>query len=130
MPRSFSQSTAELTVQVAEAICIKQGCDSQFVQDFCDLSAGQATAALELAVDIGLVAKSDNVFQPESPFIKFLCTPEEAKKAAILRVLLESYEPFLKFRERLLATGSVDSAAQQTKIILNLNARILRYIYL
>ena len=122
MPRSFSQSTAELTVQVAEAVCIKQGCDSQFVQDFCDLSAAQAAAALDLAVDIGLVIKSGDNFEPDSPFIKFLCTPEEAKKAAILRILLESYDPFLKFRERLLATGSVDNAAQQTKIMLDLDA--------
>ncbi|WP_447928710.1 hypothetical protein [Vreelandella sp. EE27] len=122
MPRSFSQSTAELTVQVAEAVCIKQGCDSQFVQDFCDLSGSQANAALELAADIGLVVNLGVTFQPKSPFINFLCTPEEAKKAAILRILLESYEPFLKFRERLLATGSVDYAAQQTKILLDLDA--------
>lgn len=122
MPRSFSQSTAELTVQVAEAVCIKKECNSQFVQDFCDLSGAQVTAALELAVDIGLVVKSGTTFQPKSPLIKFLCTPEEAKKAAILRILLESYDPFLKFRERLLATGSVDNAAQQTKILLDLDA--------
>jgi hypothetical protein len=122
MPRPFSQSTAELTVQVAEAVCIKQGCTSQFVQDFCDLSGPQAVAALELAADLGLIIKSGNTFQPESPFIKFLCTPDESKKAAILRILLESYEPFLQFRERLAATGSVDNAAQQTKILLELDA--------
>lgn len=122
MPRSFSQSTAELTVQVAEAVCIKQGCDSQFVQEFCDLSSSQADAALELAADIGLVVKSGTSYQPGSPFIEFLCTPEEKHKAAILRILLESYEPFLKFRERLLATGSVDNAARQTKTLLHLDA--------
>lgn len=122
MPRSFHQSTAELTVQVAEAVCIKKGCDSQFVQSFCDLSHGQAYAALGLAVDIGLIVKEGEVFQPESPLINFLCTPDEAKKAAILRILLESYDPFLKFRDRLLAIGSADNAAQQTKIMLNLDA--------
>ncbi len=122
MPRSFSQSTAELTVQVAEAVCINQECEIQFIQDFCDLSGAQATSALELALDIGLVANDGGNYKPESPLIRFLCTPDESKKAAILRILLESYLPFIKFRERLLATDSADIAAQQTKVMLDLDA--------
>lgn len=122
MPRLFSQSTAELTVQVSEAVCINNECELQLVQDFCDLSGAQASAALGLALDLGLIKKEGNNYKPESPLIRFLCTPDVATKAAILRILLESYPPFLVFRERLNATGAVDTAAHQTKTMLQLDA--------
>jgi len=122
MPQPFSQSTAELTVQVAEAVCINQECSLGFVQEFCDLSGPQAQAALELATNIGLIKQDGDNFKPESPLIRFLCTPDESRKAAILRVLLESYAPFVTFRERLLSTASADTAAQQTKVMLDLDA--------
>lgn len=109
-------------VQVAEAVCMHEECDLQFVQDFCDLSSAQATGALELTTDIGLIRKDGDKFKSDSPLTRFLCTPDESKKAAILRVLLESYDPFVKFRERLLATNSADTAAQQTKVVLELSA--------
>ncbi|HBX59252.1 MAG TPA: hypothetical protein DEG65_03200, partial [Methylophaga sp.] len=58
----------------------------------------------------------------ESPLVRLLGTPDESSKAAILRILLECYEPFVFFRERLVATGNSDTAAQQTKVHLDLNA--------
>ena len=122
MPRPFSQSTAELTVQVAEAIFFNSECELQFVQEFCDLSSTQATNALALAVDVGFIRENGNKYVPESPLLRFICTPDESQKAAILRVLLEAYDPFIIFRERLVATGSVDLAAQQTKVKLDLDA--------
>ena len=39
-----------------------------------------------------------------------------------MRFVLESYEPFLCFRQRLKATNSADSAAQQTKALLDIQA--------
>lgn len=122
MSRIFFQSTAELMVQVAEAVCMHHECDLQFVQDFCDLSTAQASGALGLSVDIGLVRDDGNKFKSDSPLVRFLCTPDESKKAAILRILLESYAPFVTFRERLLATNSADTAAQQTIVVLDLTA--------
>ncbi|HBX59253.1 MAG TPA: hypothetical protein DEG65_03205, partial [Methylophaga sp.] len=62
MPRDFSQAAAELTVLVAEAVCIRSNCEQQFVQKFCDLSAAQATAALALATDIGLIVKVNETY--------------------------------------------------------------------
>ena len=122
MPRSFSRSTAELTIQVAEAVYVNRKCIQQFVVDFCDLSNDQAQTALELAVDIGLIKKDGANYFPDTPLIRFICTPDESKKAALLRILLESYEPFVVFRERLNSTSSVDTSAQQTKTILKLDA--------
>ena len=122
MPRAFHQATAELTIQVAEAVYVNHECDLQFVQQFCDLPSSQAMSALELAADIGLIKKDGNHYKPDSPLIKFICTPDESKKAALLRIMLEAYPPFIHFRERLIATNSADMAAQQTKSILDLNS--------
>lgn len=122
MPREFSQATAELTVLVAEAVCTKQGCDEHFIQQFCDLSSAQARAALSLARDIGLIVERNGAYSNESPLSRLLGTPDESSKAAILRILLECYEPFVIFRERLVATGNPDTAAQQTKVLLDLDA--------
>lgn len=122
MGRPFYQSTAELTVQVSEAVCISPGCNYDFAKDFCDLSSNQTSGGLNLAVDLGLIKEDNKKYYPESPFVRFLCTPNESDKAAIIRVVLESFEPFKTFRERLMATGSVDAAAQQTKVVHDLEA--------
>ncbi len=122
MPRAFYQATAELTIQVVEAVYVNHQCDLEFVHQFCDVPSSQAMNALELATDLGLIKKSGDRYKPDSPLIKFICTPDVSKKAALLRIMLESYLPFIHFRERLLATGSADTAAQQTKTILGLDS--------
>ncbi len=113
MPRSFARSTAELTIQVSEAVSVNKKCDKLFVANFCDLSSSQAQSAIELAVDIGLIKKSGTNYVPATPLIRFICTPDESEKAALLRILLESYEPFLVFRERLNSTNSIDMCSGQ-----------------
>ncbi len=54
MPRPFAQSTAELVMQVTEAVQANGKADSMFVESFCDLSPIQANNALQLAADLGL----------------------------------------------------------------------------
>jgi len=123
MPRTFFHSTAELVVQVSEATTVSINCTVDFIKSFCDISTDQASGALGLATDIGLIKKcQNNQYSPNSPITKLLSTPEESKKASALRVLLESYEPFIIFRDRLVATNSVDQAAQQTRAKLDLDA--------
>lgn len=122
MPRPFSHTTAELTVLVVEAVQVQQNADIDFVKKFCDLSEAQTRNALDLALDIGLVKFNGTEYNPGSPLLRFISNPKEVVKAALLRVLLESYEPFLIFRTRLKATNSADTAAQQTKTILDLEA--------
>lgn len=123
MPRAFSKSTAELVVQVVAAIQAAKSANSTLVQSFCDLSKSQADDALALACDLGL-AKDDGGgnFSIASHLARFLNTPEENRKAALLRIVLESFDPFLVFRERLVSTGSVDIAARQTVSLLDLSA--------
>jgi hypothetical protein len=122
MPRPFSQSTAELVMQVTEAVHANGKADSIFVQSFCDLSDAMATNALQSAADLGLLKLNGGQYSSANPIVSFVATPDEDRKAALLRVVLESYEPFVLFRNRLAATDSADTAAQQTKTILDIGA--------
>src|SRR5690349_4837887 len=119
MPRPFSHSTAELVVQVVEAVQAKSAMSAE-VQAFCDLSQSQADEALALAVDLGLIKKMGATYAPATELCRFIGTPDEARKAALMRIVLEGYEPFVTFRQRLAATGYADRAATQTKTLLDL----------
>lgn len=116
--RAFHPATAEQVIAVAEAVWAKNGADADFVSVFCDLPKQQTEEALGLAADIGLVTVTAGTFKPASPITRFTSSHEETRKAAILRVMLESYEPFSVFRERLIATNSAEKAAEQTKGLL------------
>lgn len=122
MPRAFSKSTAELVVQVVAAVQAGSSADSALVQAFCDLSPAQADDALALACDLGLLKQHGGTFKPATQLSRFLNTPDEARKAALLRIVLESFEPFVVFRQRLVATGSADQAAREVKALLELSA--------
>jgi hypothetical protein len=123
MPRDFSPATAEQVVAAVEAIVsTRQSAKAEFVASFSDITEAQAGSALELATDLGFLALDGAKYTVASPLCRFLVTPSQMEKAAVLRVLLESYEPFVVFRERLVATGSAPTAAQQTKVTLDLNA--------
>ncbi len=122
MPNIFTNTTAELVIQVVEAVQINKNTTIELIQDFCDISNKQASNALKLAQDLMLIKSNNNFFEPLGPLVKFISTPNDKRKASILRIALESYKPFVIFRERLSATGSVDTAAQQTKTMLDLDA--------
>ncbi len=123
MPRDFSPATAEQVVAAVEAVVsASQAAKAEFVASFSDLTEKQAEAALELASDLGLLTSNSGKYSLASPLCRFLVTPKQMEKAAVLRVLLESYEPFIIFRERLVATENATTAAQQTKVTLDLDA--------
>jgi len=120
--RHFAHSTAELVVQTVDAVQANGKATVDLVAQFCSLSRAQAENALDLATDLGLLKESGTEFESSNPFVRFIATPDETKKAALLRIILESYQPFVIFRERLIATDSVDTAATQTKSMLDLDA--------
>src|SRR5208283_2626685 len=113
--RAFYPATAEQVIAVAEAVWAKTTADADFVSGFCDLPKQQTEGALGLAADIGLVAVAAGTYTPASPITRFTSSHDETHKAALLRIMLESYEPFAVFRERLIATNSAEKAAEQTK---------------
>ena len=123
MPRPFSSATAEQVLLVVGAVVSKPGsADVTFVAQFCDLLDDQAENALDLSVDLGFLSKKSAKYEIASPLCKFLRTPNSKQKAAVLRTMLESYEPFEVFRKGIEASGSADTAAQQTRALLDIDA--------
>jgi hypothetical protein len=123
MPTPFYSATAEQVVSAVEAVVVNgKPTKLDFVADFSDLTKDQAEAALRLAADLKLLAHDASKYTVESFLCRFLVTPNQSHKAAVLRLVLESFAPFVMFRERLVATGAVSTAAQQTKAALSLDA--------
>ena len=126
MSRAFSRATAEQVISVVEAVVAKQlRADLDFIAEFTDLPKEQAGKALQLAVDLGFLRQSKakgEFYHTVNPLSNFLMTPKSSQKAAILRVMLESYEPFVVFRRHLQASESPDAAAQRTRTLLQLDA--------
>lgn len=120
MPRPFYQATAEQVVVVSEAVVSLGNSDVAAIAAFTDLLAATAEGALRLAADMNLLTENAGQFSIGSPLCKLLRTPQDREKAAILRVALESYEPFQVFLEEHDATGNVSDAAQRTKVKLDL----------
>ena len=124
MPKPFFHVTAELVMSVVDAIVAFSSATEEQLRDFCDISEGQAKDALGLAVDLGLIkhCSADNSYSPIKPLAIFASSGSDIQKSSMLRVLLESYQPFLCFRDRLKATNSADTAATQVKQLLGLDA--------
>lgn len=123
MSRPFSGAIAEHVVAVTQAVATANApVDATFVADFADLQPASAQGALDLAVDLGLLTKNGATYEVKSPLCRFTQSPEAAPKMALLRVLLEDYEPFRVFRSRLAATADASTAAEQTRVLLDLDA--------
>ena len=120
MPRPFFQATAEQVVTVSEAVVSLGEGEVATISAFTDLPQPTVEAALKLATDLELLTENGTKFTSASPLCKLLRTPQDREKVAILRVMIESYEPFLIFREELEATNDVTVAAKRTKAKLDL----------
>ena len=122
MPRTFSQATAEQVISVAEAaVALGASADVGLISSFVDLPTKHTEKALALAVDLRLLSETGGIFLPASPLCRLLRTPHDKERAAVLRVTIESYEPFLVYREELEATNNPTLAANRTKAILDLD---------
>lgn len=115
-------TTADNVVGAAEAVLAGRGnATAQDVANFLDLPLANAIPALELAEDLGLIRQVEETYEVASPLARLLSTPILAQRAAVLRVAVESYQPYFVFRERLHAGAeSVSAAAQQTRALLDL----------
>lgn len=121
MPGLASPTTAEHVLGAVEAIVANGGAaDPALVAAFLDTTEPRATAALEMAAELGLLVLKTARYHVSSPLCRFCCIAEQ--KAAVLRIVLEAYEPFVKFRERLVATADVGQAARQVKTLCTLTA--------
>jgi len=122
MPRQFFHVTAELVVAAVDAVHAHRAATAAQVAIFCDISIQQVGQALGLAVDLQLLSESAGTYTAKPPLAAFAGSPGDRQRSAMLRVALEAYDPFVRFRERLGITGSADTAASQTKQLLDLTS--------
>lgn len=123
MPRLFYAATAEQVVSVVEAVVVNRNpATVDSVADFSDLLRDRAEAALNLATDLNFLSLGGGRYTVVNQLSRFVSTPNQKQKAAVLRIVLESYEPFILFRERLVATNDATASAHQTKVTLELTA--------
>lgn len=123
MPRTFYSATAEQLISVIEAVILNnKQTEIIFVENFCEVSEHIARSALDLAVDIGFLKEENCSYSTNNFLCRMLITHLEDQKAAILRIQLESYEPFTKFRDRLMSTHNPEIAAKNIKTIFDFDS--------
>lgn len=124
MPQDVFPTTAEHIIAVTDAVTTREnGCDDKYVAQFIDVPQGNAQNALEMAKELGLVCKGttpNSHYFPKKPFAIYMVTAKDSQKAAVLRLVLESFEPYCVFKQRLAITGLAAAAAEQVKLIFNL----------
>ena len=114
-----SQTTAEHVLGVTEAVyAYRKPVQGPDIAAFLDITLGQAQSALGLAVDLALVSNDGSGnFTTTGPLPRLISGSEVATRAAILRIVLEPFPPFVTFEERWLSTADPAKAATQTKQI-------------
>ena len=116
-----SQTTAEHVMGAVEAVVVNgQATSLNLIAEFLGTTVPNATAAVEMAVELGLLVANGADYVVLSPLCRFTTNPEQ--KTAVLRIILENYRPFTVFRERLLATADLNASAQTAKLFCNLPA--------
>lgn len=121
MPLSLPAATAEQVVAAVEAAIANSGsCTKEFAASFTDMTPDRAEAALELACELKLLSSANATYSVAHPIAQLLRTPQDAEKAAVIRIVIEQFPPFVVFRQELDATGDASAAATRTKAKLDL----------
>lgn len=123
MPFEIPQTTAENVIAATDAVLSKPPeCDLNYIAQFIDLPVSSAEQALTIATQLGLIEKSaSSRYSAKPPFAEYLVTSRDMQKAAVMRILLENYDPYKFFKSRLELSGHPNEAAQQVKVLFALN---------
>jgi hypothetical protein len=119
MPHSVFRTTAEEVIGATDSILQRlTGIDVAGIADFLSTNQQYAQNAANMSVELGLASfdSATNLYYPKSPFAAYLVTSDVSQKGAILRMVLERYEPYQFFKNRLRITDfAADAAANQTR---------------
>lgn len=119
-------TTAEDIVAVVDAVCAKPNlCDKDFVCEFTDLTINRAENALHMAEQLSFIkfdASTTNYHGSSFLARLMVSSRNDEQKAAIIRLVLEQYEPYVTFKSRYLFTDSADSASKQVKVLHSMNS--------
>ncbi|MBQ4562684.1 MAG: hypothetical protein IJA55_10195 [Clostridia bacterium] len=120
-------TTAEDIVAVVDAIVAKgQNVDTGFISEFTGIATDdQVNKALDMATELGMISHdlTTGYYSVSSYLAKKLVTAiSDDQKAAIMRLILEQYQPYKVFKIRYCFTSSIEQACKQTKILCSLTS--------
>ena len=123
MPYEIYQTSAENVIAATDAALQKpEGVDDNLVSIFLNTTVTYAHDALQMARELSLLREQTGLFLADAKCGLYLCTAVRESKAAVLRYVLEQYEPYRTFKARLELTGIVGEAANQTRALYNIAA--------
>lgn len=115
-------TTAEDIVAVVDAVVAKNaGADVSFVSEFSGIATlDQAQKALDMAKELGLISEDSSIHTYSTKSFlatKLVTAISDSMKAVYMRMIIEQYEPYRKFKERYEYTASIEMACRQIKIL-------------
>ena len=125
MSYTIYQTNAEEIIGATDAVIQKtDGANHELISEFLSTSMVNAQNAAGMAVELNLIRldEASGDYFPKFPFASYLVTGNPNQKAAILRLVLEEYEPYKMFKYRLKITNSAPDSANQIKAIFGLTA--------
>lgn len=126
MPYNIVFSPAEDIFGVVDAVLAKNGeCKKEFIGEFADISDTQTDNALIMAEQLGLLqlnAENATYFSESYLARLIVSARDDNHKAAIMRLVLEQYKPYIAFKARYAFTGSMDLASKQIKTLFSLQS--------
>ena len=115
-------TTAEDIVAVIDAVIARgKSANVEYIAEFTEIATGdQVDKAIRMAVELGMLIYNDasgcytaNSFLAE----RLVTAASDDQKAAIMRLILEQYEPYKTFKTRYGFTHSIDVACRQAKTL-------------
>lgn len=125
MPYNIVLTTAEDIVGVVDAILAKpEDCTKEYICEFADISMNQTENALLMAQELSLISlKSDGTYISNSFLARLIISSRnDTHKAAIMRLALEQYEPYIRFKLRHGFTGSLEAASKQVRVMYSMTS--------
>jgi hypothetical protein len=124
MPLAVETTTAEHVVAVVDAVLVGTGTrtvDEDYVAAFCQLPLPAARRALKMAQQLTLVVKQRSTYKPDSIFAQYLICANDTQRAGVFRVIIEQYQPFRLFRDRIALGEDLGTAADRVRAAYSLD---------
>lgn len=118
------ETTAEDVVEVVDAVLAKPtDCNIEFIEEYTDLPREKVENAIHMSKELELIKEESNIFYKKSYLSRVLVSASSDKqKAAVMRLVIEEYPPFVEFKRRFLfSSTSVQEVCRKVKVIFSMS---------
>ena len=120
-------TTAEDIVSVVDAVVAKgQSANADYIAEFTGIATeDQVNKAICMALELNMLVTDHQqcIYNVNSYLAERLVTATtDSQKAAIMRLIIEQYQPYKVFKTRYNFTHSIEQACKQTKILCSIQA--------